>query len=116
MIPADHDEAPELQRDEVRIEVGLIRERRGEGETRRPPHVRTAYQRWQQLVSNLPDPPPRAAGPILERARMLHERTRIELIRLRDSLLGDVATASTAKRTAAGYGAAATAPRLDRTA
>lgn len=72
---------------------------------------------WQQLISGLADPPPRAAAPILERARLLHERTRIELIRLRDSVLGDVATASTAKRTAAGYaGAATSVSRLDRSA
>jgi hypothetical protein len=74
--------------------------------------------RWEQLVAELPDRPPRAAGPVLERARLLHERTRIELIRLRESLLCDVTTASTAKRTAAGYGggAQASSPRLDRRA
>lgn len=73
--------------------------------------------RWEQLVAGLPDRPPAAAGPILERARLLHERTRIELIRLRDSLLCDVATTDTAKRTAAGYGSQQTpASRLDRRA
>jgi hypothetical protein len=73
--------------------------------------------RWEQLVAGLPDRPPVAAGPILERAQLLHERTRIELIRLRESLLGDVATTDTAKRTAAGYGGhQALASRLDRSA
>jgi hypothetical protein len=73
--------------------------------------------RWEQLVSGLPDRPPPAAGPILERARLLHERTRIELIRLRESLLCDVATTDTAKRTAAGYGGPqAPVSRLDRSA
>jgi hypothetical protein len=73
--------------------------------------------RWEQIVAGLPDRPPAAAGPILERARLLHERTRIELIRLRESLLSDVATADTAKRTAAGYGSQPTqASRLDRRA
>ena len=73
--------------------------------------------RWEQLIAGLPDRPPAAAGPILERAQLLHERTRIELIRLRESLLGDVATTDTAKRTAAGYGGPRTpASRLDRSA
>jgi hypothetical protein len=68
--------------------------------------------RWERLVAGLPERPPAGAGPILERARLMHERTRIELIRLRDALLGDVVTAGTAKRTAAGYGA--TTPRVSR--
>jgi hypothetical protein len=73
--------------------------------------------RWEQLVAGLPDRPPAKAGPILERARLLHERTRIELIRLRESLLCDVATTDTAKRTAAGYGGHQTpGSRLDRSA
>jgi hypothetical protein len=72
---------------------------------------------WQALIDGLPASPPRAAGPVLERARLLHERTRIELLRLRDALMSEVATASTAKRTAAGYGGAAPPPpRLDRIA
>jgi hypothetical protein len=73
--------------------------------------------RWERLIAAAPDSPPPAAGPILERARLIHERTRIELLRLRDSLLGDVATAATAKRTAAGYsGTLGKAPRVDRSA
>ena len=73
--------------------------------------------RWEELIEGLPARPPAAAGPILERARLLHERTRIELIRLRDSLLTDAGLASQARRTAAGYGGElASAPRVDRVA
>jgi hypothetical protein len=87
----------------------------GHGEIER---LASLEQQWEQLIAGLPASPPRAAGPIIERARLIHERTRIELLRLRDSLLCDVTTASTAKRTAAGYGggAPAPAPRLDRIA
>lgn len=73
--------------------------------------------RWERLLESLPATPPAAAGPILERARLLHERTRIELIRLRDALLTDAALAVQARRTAAGYGGAiAAAHRVDRSA
>jgi hypothetical protein len=73
--------------------------------------------RWELLLEGLPETAPSAAAPILERARLIHERTRIELIRLREALLREVAVASTAKRTAAGYGAEGlAAPRLDRRA
>ncbi len=70
--------------------------------------------RWQELVAGLPERPPREAGPALERASLLHERTRIELIRLREALLGDVAIANAAKRTAVGYEPVASDPRIDR--
>ena len=71
--------------------------------------------RWEELVEGLPERPPAEAGPILERARLLHERTRIELIRLRDALLLDAGLALQARRTAAGYGGElASTPRVDR--
>lgn len=73
--------------------------------------------RWDELVADLPARAPAAAGPILERARLLHERTRIELIRLRDSLLVDAGLTVQARRTAAGYGGElVTSPRVDRSA
>jgi hypothetical protein len=73
--------------------------------------------RWEQLVAELPERPPPAAAPVLARARLIHERTRIELMRLREALLRDVAGAAQAKRTAAGYaGPAQHAPALDRSA
>jgi hypothetical protein len=72
---------------------------------------------WRQLVAGLPETPPAEAGPLLERAELMHERTRIELVRLREALLGDLATARRARRTAEGYaGQLRPRPRLDRSA
>jgi len=75
-------------------------------------------RRWSELVAELPAAPPRDAAGALARARLLHERTRAELLRLRDSLLGEFAAAGAAKRAAGGYGGAtpAAAPRVDRSA
>jgi hypothetical protein len=72
-------------------------------------------ERWEELVAGLPDRPPRAAAVVLERAWLIHERTRVELIRLRDSLLCEVSTATRAKRAARGYGGRRVpTPALDR--
>jgi hypothetical protein len=74
-------------------------------------------ERWQELTRDLPQRPPAAAAPLLERARLIHERTRIELIRLREILLSDLSTNTRAKRTAQGYaGQLPRRPRLDRSA
>ena len=76
-------------------------------------------ERWEELVASLPERPPAVAAPVLAKARLIHERTRIELLRLREVLLRDVAGATQAKRTADGYAGAATRPEmpaLDRTA
>jgi uncharacterized protein YjiS (DUF1127 family) len=73
--------------------------------------------RWEQLESELPAQPPAAAGLLLERARLVHERTRIELLRLHEALLADLGTTSRARRTADGYaGQLLRRPRLNRTA
>jgi hypothetical protein len=75
--------------------------------------------RWDELLAALPERPPAAAAPVLARARLIHERTRIELLRLRDALLSDLAGAAQAKRTADGYagaGGSPGAPALDRRA
>lgn len=72
--------------------------------------------RWDELVGELPERPPAAAAPLLARARLIHDRTHIELLRLRESLLADVAGGVRAKRTAAGYagaGGARSVPALD---
>jgi hypothetical protein len=76
-------------------------------------------ERFRQLVAALPDRPTAAAAPVLAKARLIHERTRIELLRLREELLRDVAAAAQAKRTASGYagaGARTSLPALDRSA
>jgi hypothetical protein len=73
--------------------------------------------RWDELVAALPARPPAQAAQMLERAQLIHERTRVELMRLRDVLLADLSTARRARRTAEGY--AGTAParsQLDRNA
>lgn len=67
--------------------------------------------RWDELLAALPARPPAAAAPVLARARLVHERTRIELLRLRDGLLGELASAAQAKRTADGYAGTGGRPR-----
>lgn len=72
---------------------------------------------WDELIAGLPVRPPLAAASLLERAQLIHERTRIELIRLRDALVAEFATATRAGRTVQGYGGQVPRrPRLDRSA
>lgn len=72
---------------------------------------------WNELIAGLPAPPPLAAASLLERAQLIHERTRIELIRLRDALVAEFTTATRASRTVHGYGGQLPRrPRLDRSA
>jgi hypothetical protein len=73
--------------------------------------------RWTQLRGALAHRPPAGAGPLLEQARLMHERARVELLRLRDALQAQLATTARAKRTAEGYaGQLRRRPRLDRSA
>jgi hypothetical protein len=60
--------------------------------------------RWQELRAALPATAPAKVAPILSRARVLHERTRVELLRVHEQLLAEAATAGRARRTAQGYG------------
>jgi hypothetical protein len=72
---------------------------------------------WEELIAGLPARPPAAAAELLERARLIHERTHIELVRLRDSLLSESSTATRARRASDGYaGQLRRRPRLDRSA
>jgi len=74
-------------------------------------------RRWQELVSELPAQPPAAASALLAGAQLVHERTRVELMRLREALMADITTTERARRTAAGYaGQLRRRPRLDRCA
>jgi hypothetical protein len=74
-------------------------------------------ERWQDLVAGLPERPPAAAGPLLQRAQLIHARTRIELIRLREAMLVEIATTTRARRAADGYaGQLRRRPRMDRSA
>jgi hypothetical protein len=73
--------------------------------------------RWEELIGGLPAQPPAAASQLLERARLIHERTRVELMRLRDAMLAELATTRRARRAAEGYaGQLRPRPRLDRSA
>ena len=73
--------------------------------------------RWHALVRELPDTPPRAAGALLERAQLMHARTRVELVRMRELVLAELATTRRARRAADGYaGQLRRRPRLDRSA
>jgi hypothetical protein len=77
----------------------------------------TLAGRWDDLTSAAPPDPPVQARPLLERASLIHDRTRIELIRLREALLAEVSTSSRARRAADGYsGQLPRRPRLDRSA
>lgn len=60
-------------------------------------------QRWQALVAELPERPPRAARALLERAALTHERARIELLRMREAVLAELSTVGQASRAAHGY-------------
>jgi hypothetical protein len=72
---------------------------------------------WEELIADLPARPPAAAGGLLERAQLIHQRTHIELVRLREALLSDVSAATRARRASDGYaGQLARRPRLDRSA
>ena len=59
---------------------------------------------WEQLLAGLPQNAPPAARPLLERARLISERARIDLIRVREGILLDSAASIHAKRAADGYG------------
>jgi hypothetical protein len=73
--------------------------------------------RWDELIDGLPTHPPPAAAELLERARLIHERTRIELVRLREALLSELSTTTRARRASDGYaGQLQRRPRLDRSA
>jgi hypothetical protein len=73
--------------------------------------------RWDELIAGLPAQPPRAAAELLEHARLLHERTRVELLRLREALLAELSGATRARRAVDGYaGQLRRRPRLDRSA
>lgn len=74
-------------------------------------------ERWPTLSEALPATVPAAAAPLLERARLMHERTRVELLRVRELLQAELARTAQARRAADGYaGQLQRRPRLDRSA
>lgn len=86
----------------------------GRGEIERLAELGTS---WDELTMELPARPPAEALPLLERAKLIHERTQVELCRVREALLGEIAESTRARRTVEGY--AGQVPRraqLDRSA
>jgi hypothetical protein len=70
--------------------------------------------RWAELIEGLPAAPPPAARPLLERARLIHERTGIELLRVREALLAELDASRRGRRAADSYaGQLRRRPRLD---
>jgi len=79
--------------------------------------LRTLGARWEELVANTPEKPPPAAAELLEHARLIGERTRVELARIREAVLAELDTNARARRTADGYAGQVRAhPRIDRSA
>lgn len=107
--------APALQRYEAIYEhAELELELAGRAELERLSELRG---RWEGLIAGLPAQPPPEAASLLERAQLIHERTSIELVRLRDTLMSELQTTTRARRTAEGYGGQLRrGPRLDRSA
>ncbi len=92
------------------LELELV----GRGETAR---LAELAEHWTRLTRDLPARPPADAVPLLRRARLINERTRVELVRLRESLLAEIGTSVRARRAADGYaGQLPRRSRLDRSA
>ncbi len=74
-------------------------------------------ERWEGLVAACPETPPRGAADLLTRATLIHERTRVELLRMRAELLAELGAVRTARAAARGYGLqAGPTLRLERSA
>jgi len=57
----------------------------------------------EELLNALPDTPPTAAAPALERCSQLHRRVEIELLRVREMLLLELSVVQRSQRAANGY-------------
>jgi hypothetical protein len=108
------DEVPLSRYEAIHEHAELELELAGRGEVDRLVEL---AERWDELTRDLPARPPATAARVLARARLVHERTHIELTRLREVLLAEISTTTHTKRMADGY--AGQLPRrthLDRTA
>jgi hypothetical protein len=108
--------APLLERyEELHRLAELELELAGRGEL---DEMQTLSERWQTLRAALPEHPPREARALIERASLLHERSQLELLRLRETLLVELERVAKASRAAHGYAPAAARSRgtLDRRA
>jgi GAF domain-containing protein len=112
--PGDGVETLLARYEAIHVHAELELELAGGGEIER---LAALDGRWEELIRGLPAQPPTAAAELLQRARLIHERTRIELQRLREALLSDIATTTRSRRAADGYaGQLRRRPRLDRSA
>jgi hypothetical protein len=111
----EHEPVASLRRYEaIHEHAELELELAGNGEIER---LAALGARWEELIAGLPAQPPLAAAQLLHRARLIHERTHIELMRLRETLVADVTNTKRARRAADGYaGQLRRRPRLDRSA
>jgi hypothetical protein len=65
------------------------------------------------LLESLPDVPPAAARPALQRAALMSKRAEMEILRRREAVIAESANAERVERTARGYAPPAeTRPRL----
>jgi hypothetical protein len=65
--------------------------------------LKAAVEHRGEVLAALPIPGPPAAGPVLERARLLHERLVIDTLRAREDLERSMAKLAQVRRAAQGY-------------
>jgi hypothetical protein len=80
----------------IERELQLVAERRFD-------ELSTLGQVRGELQSSLPATPPSDARPVLERCLLLHKRVEIELLRVREALLMELAQVRHGQRAARGY-------------
>ncbi len=80
----------------IELELQLVAERRFD-------ELLALKRRRAELQDSLPTTPPPAAGPELERCALLHRRVEIELLRVREAVLEELAGVRHAQRAAHGY-------------
>ena len=101
--PSPEDRAAPYERlaDLIECELQLVGERRFDD-------LQEVTRLRLGLQDSLPAAPPAQAREALERCALLHKRVEIELLRVRETLLLELAQVGRAQRAAAGY-----APRRD---